>query len=124
MNPDKRPAQETPGLEAVEAGLRRLPTPQVPEGLEARLIAAIPAHACVAKARVSRRWRWHFGAAAATAAALAVFVLWPRPRDPNLAQRPNAEKNASQGIDSAPNPSAELKDTDPCNILPPLPEWR
>jgi hypothetical protein len=67
--------------EELEQRLRALPEPPVPEGLEARLLAAIPADVvCVP------RWRrpallW--GAAAALAACLVIALLsWPRRPDP------------------------------------------
>ena len=124
MKPDRQHAHETLSLEAVEDRLRRLSAPQAPEGLEARLIAAIPTRPAVAGAPASRRWRWPVLAGLAAAVAWALFAFWPRSQDSNVAQRPSALKEATPGIKPGSLAAIDPKDFDPCNILPPLPDWR
>ncbi len=73
MHPERRPNPER-SPEALEARLRALPRPPVPAGLEARLLAAIPAERPVVRRRAIR-----FVAAGALAAACLLAVLaWPR----------------------------------------------
>jgi hypothetical protein len=113
-------------LEALEEQLRRLPEPKVPEDLEAKLIAAIPAVASIPQVARPRKWQWSAGAVVAAAAALVVlFLLLPRGRNPDAAQRPSAPDNRrlTQSTRGALAINS-LKETDPCNILPPLPDWR
>src|SRR5688572_25756127 len=79
MHPERRPNPDR-SAESLEARLRALPQPPVPAGLEARLLAAIPAP----------RRRWAVWAVAALAAACLLAALaWPRrdgagpgPREP------------------------------------------
>ena len=66
LNPDRSP-------EALESSLRALPQPPVPGGLEARLLASIPAAMPVSR----RRWVVWMGVAGAMAAAcLAAVISW------------------------------------------------
>jgi hypothetical protein len=70
--------------DSLEARLRTLPPPCVPEGLEARLLAAIPT-------RVAARRRWPARLLLITASAAAVLLTvlgWPRPDDPNTVLKP------------------------------------
>jgi hypothetical protein len=124
MKPDRQHPHETPDLEAIEDRLRRLPAPRVPEGLEARLIAAFPARSALPVARAARRWRWAVAAAVAAAAAVACFMLWPRTREPDVTQRSSIPEERGPGIEPGSLAVIDPKDFDPCNILPPLPDWR
>jgi hypothetical protein len=63
--------ENRPTPEALEARLRALPSPPVPGGLEARLLAGIPAEVPIAR----RRWPVWVGVGAAAAAACVLAVL-------------------------------------------------
>ena len=81
MSPHRPNRDQT--LEALANRLRRLPPPSIPEGLEARLLAAIPA---MPRRRVRLARSWVAAAvllAAAAAALLAVRV--PRSEPPPVA---------------------------------------
>ncbi|HEV3142664.1 MAG TPA: hypothetical protein VGZ47_02150 [Gemmataceae bacterium] len=72
MQPERRPSPDR-SLEALEARLRALPSPEIPADLEARLLAAIPA---VVPSPRRRRAVW-LGLTAALAAALLLGVfIW------------------------------------------------
>lgn len=74
MHPERRP---NPGRspESLEARLRALPQPPVPEGLEARLLAAVPARGSVPRPR----WGVRALVVGAVAAACLLAVLaWYR----------------------------------------------
>ena len=74
MHPERRPNPDR-SAEALEERLRALPPPTVPDGLEARLLANIPAERPTAR----RRWAVWVGVAGALAAACLLAVLaWPR----------------------------------------------
>ena len=70
MHPE-RPSHDRPA-DALEARLRALPPPAVPAGLEARLLATIPAERPTAR----RRWAVLIGALAA--ACLLALLAWQR----------------------------------------------
>jgi hypothetical protein len=85
---------ETPSAgrpaDSLEAQLRALPPPPVPDGLEARLLAAIPAP----RPAPRRRWAVWVGVAGAAAACLLAVLAWlgrdgknpgPRPEPPERA---------------------------------------
>jgi ferric-dicitrate binding protein FerR (iron transport regulator) len=72
MHPDRRPNPDR-SPEALEGRLRALPQPPVPAGLEARLLASIPAARSISR----RRWVVLAGAAGVLAAAcLAAVIAW------------------------------------------------
>jgi hypothetical protein len=74
MHPERRP---NPGRspEPLEARLRALPRLPVPAGLEARLLAAVPA----ARPAPRRRWGvWAGVAGALVAACLLAVLAWPK----------------------------------------------
>jgi hypothetical protein len=77
--------------EALEARLRSLPLPPVPTGLEARLLAAIPA----ARPRRCRRWAVRVGGALAAACLLAALAWYGRP---GLVPRPAGSDLAAHGV--------------------------
>jgi hypothetical protein len=87
MSPDRADADETP--EALAGRLRQLPPPPLPEGLEARLIAAIPPP----RRRRGRSARAWIAAAvllsAAAAALLAVRVPPPKTHPVPSLERPS-----------------------------------
>jgi hypothetical protein len=116
---------------ALEEQLRRLPPPPVPATLERRLLDAIPLHDCGARRR-GAGWRGAAAGAAVAAAVVAAFrLLSPQPNSPqsNSLQSnrggptTNLERSTVQN-DTAPGgilPHADLTETRPCDILPPLP---
>ena len=74
MHPERRPSPSH-SPESLEARLRALPQPPVPEGLEARLLAAGPARGPAPR----RRWAVRALVAGALAAACLLAVLaWQR----------------------------------------------
>src|SRR5262249_55626403 len=128
-NPDRSP-------EALEARLRALPQPPVPAGLEARLLAAIPA----APPAPRRRWAVWVGLAGALAAACLLAVLaWPRrdgrgpdpsapgppvtPRPPDASDRLAAWREARRVLDGAePSPFTwPLPETSPITAATAIP---
>lgn len=87
MHPERRPSPDR-SPEPLEARLRALPQPPVPPGLEARLLATVPA----AMPAPRRRWGVWVGMAGALAAACLLAALaWPE-RD---GQGPGPETNAT-----------------------------
>jgi hypothetical protein len=113
-----------PDPAAVAEQLRRLPQPPVPATLERRLLDAIPAND-------SRRWHWAapraVAAGLAAAAALVVSLRLLRPPEEQGAP-PTDHAVAAAQPDTAPGtilPRADLTETRPCDILPPLSySWR
>jgi hypothetical protein len=110
---------------AIEAALRRLPPVAIPRGLEERVVAAIP-RAMPALQRTSSasklRERQWFGLATVAAAMLLVVVSvasWHGNRQGNSTigpPRPDGRMIVVKFV--------QTKETDPCNILPPLADWR
>ena len=124
--PDK--PQNDDGLKWIEDQLRRLPDVDAPAALQRKLLAAVPGALAVPQ---KRRWRPFAavaaGIAAAAAAVLLVVVLrapapdaGPRslvlrtiPRD--MAQETSALCIPAAGIRN------RIRETKPCDVLPPLP---
>jgi hypothetical protein len=125
-HPSSEPERAHRGFEPLEAQLRRLPRPAVPEDFEAKLTAAIPASL---PARVRRTlpkgfWRWAGGAGVA-AAVVAVCAVRPLFQGaPGAARRSEAVKSGGVNLLSSQIAISDPKETDPCDILPPLPDWR
>lgn len=129
MNADRQPSpdsdHEFPSLEGLKKQLRQLPQPRPPEDLEAKLLAAIPPVAAMASIARPRMWRWFTAAGTAAVAALLMCLLLPRGEAPKAARKPSPLSGSSRD-DSATRLVIIncLKETDPCDILPPLPDWR
>ena len=88
MQPRKRPYSER-SLEALEARLRALPPPPVPNELEARLLVAIPVE-MPRRALAARPWRpaiWVGVAVGVAAACVLVVLLLPEPGIKKMAPR-------------------------------------
>jgi len=115
MTPDERGR-----LEDLEAQLRGLPRPQVPPDLADRLIAKIPTGR--AAPRDAMPWRWV--AVPLVAAAALLIVLLPQPRARDMARRVRSTTITTSKPDTDVIVRSYTKETDPCNILPPLPDWR
>lgn len=113
----RRPRRETASL---EAALRSLPWPMVPEDLQARLVAAIPASAEVARDR-SRR----LVLTMAVAAALVIAAVLNRPPSDRVGARPTPSATADTSTCFILEPALALstEETRPCDVLPPLPSW-
>lgn len=101
--------------------LRRLPTPNVPEGLEDRLIAGMPRP--VPGKSQWFQWQVLAGLSAVAAVAVLLAVLF----EPTHSMKdfgsgsPNDNRNV---VGAWPALSLNPQETDPCNVLPPLGDWR
>ena len=116
----KRKVHEFANNEAIVDQLRRLPTPDVPEGLEDRLIAGIP-RPVSAKTRLAP-WKVLAAVSAVTAAGVILVFLSTLHRftkDPGT----GAASDSRDVVGAWPARSLDPKETDPCNVLPPLGDW-
>jgi hypothetical protein len=110
---------------AVEDELRRLPSAKVPIGLEATLIAAIPKDFRCAETRVPGLATQHRLATwASVAAAILVLAAIVAPRGNRDVAGGPAHPGDSKLLMQATPELVVTKETDPCNILPPIPDWR
>ncbi len=116
------------GAERIEESLLRLPPIDVPAGLESKLIAAIPRVAVDAHvqknrpARPSYR-RWiAFSAAAVVLIGLGTVLRFSN--DERTTVPGELAKNDNRTGSVVGMKLAISKETDPCNILPPLGDWR
>ena len=92
------------GRESIEARLRRLPQPQPPPRLEARLLSAIPAGRGAARPGRSVPWRAIAAGMAAAAAIVLLFVAragqdWNRPQRPNGLSTITAEMDVRRAVE-------------------------
>ncbi len=112
----------TPDPRPLEERLRNLPPPAVPPYLRERILSAAPRFQPAPK-RVRRALWWSVaGSSAAAAAVLAAFLL-PLDRAGRLpATREPATAPPDYHVLYAA--TTDPKETDPCYVLPPLPEWR
>jgi hypothetical protein len=108
--------------EAIEAALRGLPEIEVPRELEAKLVAGIPAPKVEMQVR-PRRSRLAEGLAVAAAIAAVVLVMvgiaWQSAQNKSVNPAPPGNSNTMVAASFV-----QTKETDPCNILPTLPDWR
>jgi hypothetical protein len=124
MHPAQPPDPDrSPDLRELEARLRALPQPEIPAGLAARLLAAIPPDRPHPRRRSRTAWLGLTGASAAAASALAVVLLWPpdeppvtppvvtRPappaetRRPDLADRPFSWSQVRRSLETSEAPA-------------------
>jgi len=124
MRLGRRQTETSPELGPLEKQLRRLPKPKVPEGLEARLIAAIPPAASAGRRHRAAIWRWVAGAGIGAAAVLALSVVLSDRHTGDVDRSPTVSNGGPANPVSVPLASNNTKETDPCNILPPFPDWR
>ena len=118
-------SREDRALRSLEDELRRLPKVEVPDTLEARLLAAIPREPTEKARRRRIRWRsWTIGVgsvAAATVFIAAAVML--------ISHRSTESFQESVGVSTDTSPFYVLGDqitrseeTRSCDILPPLPD--
>ena len=109
-------------LMKLEARLRDLPRPTVPPGLEGKLLDAIPERVSGPIAGRALLWRRIVAAAAAVAATVAIAIL---SRESKVSSRrtPTADMRAtSPEYVLAQKTLQNPQETNPWNILPPLPK--
>ena len=114
--------EESGELLELEARLRRLPQPMVPPGLEGKLLDAIPERVSGPIAGRALLWRRIVPAAAAVAATVAIAILV---KESKVSSRrtPTADMRAtSPEYVLAQKTVQNPEETNPCNILPPLPK--
>jgi hypothetical protein len=110
------PSPSSDDLEALVSRLGRVPEPPIPAGLEAKLLAAIPAADALAAPHARRRgWgrRWLVGGPAAAAALLAMVIgsFFHRPSPKEDLPRPQPAPRLATHQPPAPG-SARLIDGD------------
>jgi hypothetical protein len=110
-------------IAALEDALRRLPQISVPSDLEGKLMAAIPQRTAVAERRASlKQYVWWFAFSAAAAVIISASILLGRSEE--RIDRPEGITTADGREGSLVVDLVLSKETDPCNILPPLGDWR
>lgn len=128
MTGDEQQSREDRALKSLEEELRRLPKVNVPDTLEQRLLAAIPETQAATVSRSRVRWRcWAVGVGSAVAAAavIAATVMLPLHRstdDPDGSAGVLTDTSSLCVLGDQTN--AHSQETMPCDVLPPLPDWR
>ena len=125
MPNDQEQSRENRALRSLEDELRLLPKAEVPETLEARLLAAIPRMPTEGARWRRMRWRrWSLGvgSVAAAAAVIAAAVMLPLHRS-----HENSKQSVRVSSDTSPlrvlgDKVTRTEETRPCDILPPLPD--
>jgi hypothetical protein len=123
MNDDERDRLVTD--EAIEVALRKLPAANVPRDLEAKLIAGIPP-AKVSLQRTPKRarhWEWLVLSAAVAAILLVTIGVAGWRANRKAVSEPDRTSPSANSAMVAVT-VVQTKETDPCNILPPLHNWR
>jgi hypothetical protein len=112
-------------VEHLETRLRRLPEPNPPDDLEAKLMAAIPPPIAVSKPARRKTSRWLAGTAiSAILAATILMCIWVPLRIADIARQQRSSNQNGNTQTLPPLLTANnMKEIDPCNILPPLPDW-
>ena len=100
-----------------------MPPPDVPDGLQAALLSAIPVRAAPIVSALAKA-RWSIAAGMVTAAAVATLLFSSHARPDRVAHKPNSLTHRVMAPSIAPSPRHNRQETDPCNILPPLGVWR
>src|SRR5262245_53133901 len=104
MHPERRPDPDR-SPESLEARLRALTQPPVPIGLEARLLATIPAGMPIPQ---RRRAGWVGLVGALAAACLLAVLAWPRRQDNNPGPSPPTNESARQVTPRPPDDSDDV----------------
>ena len=113
--PDEKGHSDDAKLRALEETLREIPAPPVPDGLQKRLVAAIPQRVHGAD---KRRWsvlRLSVAAAVLIGAILvSAFMLSNKAREVKAGLLDNTSAHLMQ------TQATVMKETKPCDMLPPL----
>jgi hypothetical protein len=117
------------GAEQIEEALLRLPPIDVPAELESTLIAAIPRG--VVEPTVPKEWparpgyrRWIAFSAAAVVVLIVLGTMQLFLNEERTKVPGELAKNDNRTGSVVAIKLAISKETDPCNILPPLGDWR
>ena len=119
-------AKEKHDLEALEDALRRVRRPPLPDGLEARLVAAIPETRTVSTHRhIAPLARWGAIAAAAFVALVlgGALILRSLPADTRVKRAGLLNDTSADHILNA-SINLKIKETNTCDILAPMPNWQ
>ena len=109
--------------DTLERTLHNLPQPPAPDGLEERLISSIP-QTLPARPRPLLPYLVMIAAAAAAMLlALAIFCAPPAKIDSQRTLRGNASLSSTSPLYIVLPKTDPYKETRPCDILPPLPDW-
>jgi hypothetical protein len=102
--------------------MRRLPQPPVPDGLQQRLLSAVSAHGVQHPDNV-RKFRWpRLAAGLSVAACLVLMAAVAIHTAGRFKGNSLADKSVSPHYILPGQASASSKETNPCAILPPLPQ--
>lgn len=113
--PDEKGHSDDAKLRALEETLREIPAPPVPEGLQKRLVAAIPERVHGADRRRWRVLRLSVAAAILVGAVLVgAFMLLNRTGEVKAGLLDNTSAHLMQ------TQATVMKETKPCDMLPPL----
>lgn len=128
MNMHESPLPPPDEFPSIVGRLRSMPPPAVPDELQAALVSAIPVRAApLAAAPMVSAWAKARGSIAGgmvTAAAVAALLFSSHARPNRVAQKPNSLIHRVDSHPIAPILDRNPQETDPCNILPPLGNWR
>ena len=124
MGRGEEPSRSAPDRRSLEERLRLLPPPAVPPHLRERILAGAPTFGLESK-RARPAWlRWSAGGLIAAAAVVLAALLLPLDRSGRrpVVEGPSAPVPSHPGVLYAA--TADPRETDPCYVLPPLPDWR
>lgn len=96
----------------------------MPDGLQSKLVAAIPARSAAPARAAPAIARWATATGALAAAALMALLFLPQGDKASVVQKPQATTDRSTASNTSPFTDHNPQETDPCNILPPLGDWR
>ena len=122
MRHEEESSRSTPDPRSLEERLRLLPLPAVPPHLRERILSAVPSLPPRGKPARPALRGWSLAGLSATAAValLALFLAFYR-AGPSAVQEPMSAPSHPSVLYAA---TTDPKETDPCCVLPPLPEWR
>ena len=117
---DGQPWRHRPETTSLEAALRGLPRPEIPEDLPARLVAAIPVSP---ETTLGRSGRLAVPMTVAASLLVAALLFRFRPDPAGAAPMPGAMADTSTCFILEPALTPSTEETRPCDVLPPLPSW-
>jgi hypothetical protein len=122
MRREKESQQSMPDPRSLEERLRRLPLPAVPAELRERILSAAPRIQPAPK-RVRPVLWWSMGGLSVAVAVVLVAFLVPffQAGRHSVVQMPTKVPSPPGVLYAA---TTDPKETDPCYVLPPMPEWR